>query len=212
MHTRLLPVLCFSLLSACAGLDGGRGIPAPVEDRTGQPAQSLPASPPPPASVPARTNPARTVVPGIDDLPPRNVTPGIPSPAPAPVPVTPAPTVPAMPSTPSEALLLEVDAALANGDLERAAAVAERAVRIAPRSQVVAHAICAPYADDGIGDFQRQPRAILDGAAVLIRALVGGILQKLIEQVTVRAMDFDAIKARALRVLGSKPKRRHDSG
>ena len=86
------------------------------------------------------------------------------------------------------------------------------AVRIAPWSQVVAHAICTPYADDGIGDFQRQPRAILDGAAVLIRALVGGILQKLIEQVTVRAMDFDAIKARALRVLGSKPKRRHDSG
>ena len=70
MHTRLPLVLCFSLLSACAGLDGGRGIPAPVEDRANQSGPPLPASPPPPASVPARTNPARTVVPGIDDLPP----------------------------------------------------------------------------------------------------------------------------------------------
>ena len=152
MPTRLLPVLCFSLLSACAGLDGGRGIPAPVEDRTGQPAQSLPASPPPPASVPARTNPARTVVPGIDDLPPRSVSPGIPSPAPAPVPVTPAPSVPAMPSTPSEALLLEVDAALANGDLERAAAVAERAVRIAPRDAQLWYRLASIRAQQGRTD------------------------------------------------------------
>ena len=75
---------------------------------------------------------------------------------------------------------------------------------------MVAHAISAPHTDDGISDFQRQPRAILDGAAVLIRALVRGILQKLIEQVTVSAVDFDAIKARALRVLRSTPKRRHD--
>jgi hypothetical protein len=146
MLTRVLPILCFSLLSACAGMDGGRGIPAPVEDRSGSgtavqgqsqsvttPAPAQPASPPA-----ARTNPARSVVPGIDDLPPRSVAPGIPSPLPAPIPVAPAPNtpmpaMPSMPATPEAALLMEVDAALAAGDLERAAAVAERAVRIAPR-------------------------------------------------------------------------------
>jgi len=146
MLTRVLPILCFSLLSACAGMDGGRGIPAPVEDRSGSgtavqgqsqsvttPAPAQPASPPA-----ARTNPARSVVPGIDDLPPRTVAPGIPSPLPAPIPVAPAPSspmpaMPSMPATPEAALLMEVDAALAAGDLERAAAVAERAVRIAPR-------------------------------------------------------------------------------
>jgi len=136
MLTRLFPLLCFSLLSACAGLDGGRGMPAPVEDRSGQPEQVQPPVAPPPASVPARTNPARSVVPGIDDLPPRSVSPGSPSPLPAPIPLDPAPApapMPGMPSTPEAALLMEVDAALAAGDLERAAAVAERAVRIAPR-------------------------------------------------------------------------------
>jgi predicted Zn-dependent protease len=143
MLTRVLPILCFSLLSACAGMDGGRGIPAPVEDRSGAgtavqgqsvttPAPAQPATPPA-----ARTNPARSVVPGIDDLPPRSVSPGLPSPLPAPVPVAPAPStsmpMPGMPATPEAALLMEVDAALAAGDMERAAAVAERAVRIAPR-------------------------------------------------------------------------------
>ncbi len=141
MLTRVLPILCFSLLSACAGMDGGRGIPAPVEDRSGAgsaaqsqstttPAPAQPATPPA-----ARTNPARSVVPGIDDLPARTVAPGIPS-QPAPMPLEPAPApmpMPGMPATAEEALLLEVDAALAAGDLERAAAVAERAVRIAPR-------------------------------------------------------------------------------
>jgi hypothetical protein len=153
MYTRLPLVLCFSLLSACAGLDGGRGIPAPVEDRANPSGQSLPASPPPPASVPARTNPARTVVPGIDDLPPRTVSPGLPTPLPAPVPLEPAPpTVPAMPSTPSEALLLEVDAALAAGDLERAAAVAERAVRIAPRDAQLWFRLASVRAQQGRTD------------------------------------------------------------
>ncbi len=145
MLTRVLPVLCFSLLSACAGMDGGRGIPAPVEDRSGAGAAvqggsvTTPAQPTQPATPPAaRTNPARTVVPGIDDLPPRTVAPGIPAPQPAPAPA-PAPMpmpgmpMPGMPATPEAALLMEVDAALAAGDMERAAAVAERAVRIAPR-------------------------------------------------------------------------------
>lgn len=153
MLTRLLPILCFSLLSACAGLDGGRGIPAPVEDRASQPGQSLPGNPPPPAGVPATTNPARTVVPGIDDIQPRSVNPGATRPLPAPIPLEPAPaTVPAMPSSPSEALLLEVDAALANGDLERAAAVAERAVRIAPREASLWYRLASIRARQGRND------------------------------------------------------------
>ncbi len=145
MLTRVLPILCFSLLSACAGMDGGRGIPAPVEERSGAgtavqgrstttPAAAQPAQPATPPA--ARTSPARSVVPGIDDLPPRTVAPGIPAPQPAPAPLEPAPApmpMPGMPATPEAALLMEVDAALAAGDLERAAAVAERAVRIAPR-------------------------------------------------------------------------------
>jgi hypothetical protein len=136
MLTRVLPILCFSLLSACAGMDGGRGIPAPVEDRSGAgtAVQGQSVTTPAPAQP---APPARSVVPGIDDLPPRSVSPGMPSPLPAPVPVAPAPStsmpMPGMPATPEAALLMEVDAALAAGDMERAAAVAERAVRIAPR-------------------------------------------------------------------------------
>jgi Flp pilus assembly protein TadD len=57
-----------------------------------------------------------------------------------------------MPSTPSEALLLEVDAALANGDLERAAAVAERALRIAPRDPQLWYRLASIRARQGRSD------------------------------------------------------------
>lgn len=42
--------------------------------------------------------------------------------------------------------------------------------------------------NDGLRDFQREPRAVYDGAAVLVRSSVGVGLQELVEQVAVGAV------------------------
>lgn len=75
----------------------------PVETREATPARVLP---PPPASLP----PAVEVQPETPPQPP-----------------------PAAPGTPSSSLLASVDAAIAAGELEQAAALCERALRISPR-------------------------------------------------------------------------------
>jgi len=63
-----------------------------------------------------------------------------------------------------------------------------------------AHAICAPDRDGGIRHIQHQTSAIFDGATVIIRPFVCAILQKLIEQIAVRAVQFHAIKSGTLGV------------
>ncbi|MES2606790.1 MAG: tetratricopeptide repeat protein [Pseudomonadota bacterium] len=87
---------------------------------------------PPPPSVPPATNvppaiPPVVVVPGQppvvsttrQPLPPSTVEPAAPVPAPA--------------ATPTSTLLASVQAAITAGDLERGAALSERALRISPR-------------------------------------------------------------------------------
>lgn len=67
-----------------------------------------------------------------------------------------------------------------------------------PRTQTNSRPRCADSLDYSIDNLQTEPGAIVDRATVLIRALVGVVLQKLIDKIAVRAMDFDAIKSSAL--------------
>lgn len=111
-RTPVLISLC--VLSACATSRP----PAPV-------ATSTPAIVSTPAPAPAVSSPVFTPAEPIRVEPvPRPDTP----PAPAP-----EPQRPAEPATPSSTLLASVDQAIASGDLERAAALSERALRISPR-------------------------------------------------------------------------------
>src|SRR3990167_6719331 len=71
---------------------------------------------------------------------------------------------------------------------------------VGTRCQVHAHTASAPDFDCRIGDFQQQARTVFQAAAVAISALVGAALQELVEQVTVRAVDFHAVKAGGLGV------------
>ncbi len=58
-----------------------------------------------------------------------------------------------------------------------------------------------PHRDGGVGHFQHQPGAVLDAAAVAIGALVAAVLEELVQQVTVGAVDFYAVEACPLGVL-----------
>ncbi|MNP23469.1 hypothetical protein D3C76_1161800 [compost metagenome] len=41
--------------------------------------------------------------------------------------------------------------------------------------------VTAPDRNHDFGDFKRQPRPVLDGATVLVSALIGGVTQELVE-------------------------------
>lgn len=90
------------------------------------------------ANLPSRDGPPAPVVESRgstgSDLPPAPVV-GPPAPPPpiqrSPLPVEPPLSLPS--SSPAAGLLAEVEEAMASGDLERAGAVCERALRIAPR-------------------------------------------------------------------------------
>jgi tetratricopeptide (TPR) repeat protein len=113
MILRLPVLLSLAILGACAS----SGPQAPVT--TSSPA------------VVRETAPAATSAPIITSPEPIRVEP-------APRPSTPEPEPapqqrPSEPATPSSTLLASVDQAIAAGDLERAAALSERALRISPR-------------------------------------------------------------------------------
>lgn len=101
-------LLVLALLGGCTTL---RETPAPTET-IGTPAP-VPPVVGPPAPTPEETPLRREPLP----------------PAPPPAAGPPAPP----PATPSSTLLASVDAAMAAGDLDRAAALCERALRISPR-------------------------------------------------------------------------------
>jgi hypothetical protein len=68
-----------------------------------------------------------------------------------------------------------------------------------------ADAARAPDGDDGVRDLKQEPSAILDSAAVRVVTLVCAVLQELVEQIAVRAVDLDAVEAGRLGVLGPAP-------
>ena len=85
-------------------------------------------------------------------------------------------------------------------------------VQVAARCQMHANPAGAPDGDDRVRDFQHEPRAVLDGAAVVVGAPIRAVLQELIQQIAVRAVDLDAVKARALGVLRAPLECRDDAG
>ena len=64
------------------------------------------------------------------------------------------------------------------------------------------HAVGGPYSDDGLDDFLQKAKSILETAAINVGAVVGFRLEKLVDQVAVRRMDFDSIEARLLGSFG----------
>ena len=61
----------------------------------------------------------------------------------------------------------------------------------------------APDGDDRVGDLEHQPGAVLDRAAVAVGPLVRAVLQELVEEIAVGAVDLDAVEAGGLGVLGA---------
>ncbi len=109
MMMRALLLVSITVLSACTSLPPPQSTPAPVENRDVDPSSSTVLAPP--SSRPLPTEPSAPEV------------------APEPEPVPPPPRV----ATPSSTLLASVDTAMASGQLEQAAALCERALRISPR-------------------------------------------------------------------------------
>ena len=135
MILRISWILSFSIITGCATYSTGRGIPAPIESRdsTGAIEQQQ-----------ANTN--REELPGNAPLQRNEFPPTQNPPARSPVIVTPAPAAPA---SAASTLLASVDAAIAEGDLERAAALSERALRINPRDALFWYRLASVRAQQG---------------------------------------------------------------
>ena len=69
------------------------------------------------------------------------------------------------------------------------------------RRQMHADAIRAPHFGHGIGHFQHQPGALFAGAAIGVGAMIGAVLQELVEQIAIGAVNLHAVKAGRLGVL-----------
>lgn len=110
MMLRVLLLITSALLTACASYIPVNEQPAPVE-RSEPDTEAMPGLVGPPA--PSSERPSA----------PSSPTPASPREAPA--------------ATASSTLLASVDAAITEGDLERAAAISERALRISPRDAVI---------------------------------------------------------------------------
>src|SRR5258705_339706 len=65
-------------------------------------------------------------------------------------------------------------------------------MRIAARGQVHADASGAPHRNGRVDCFQHQPGAIFDRPPILIGAHIGAVLKKLIQEIAVRAVQFDS--------------------
>jgi|SRR5690554_2521121 len=144
MIQRLIFLFACSLLAACVSNTS----PAPVQTSEAAAVRGAPGRAPMPTDpAPAPRTEAPTSTPS-------------PAPAPAPGPTSiPAPVPPASTaSSPAASLLVSVDTALAAGDLEGAAATAERALRISPRDAYLWYRLAAIR-------YQQQRYADADGVA-----------------------------------------------
>ena len=132
---RISWILSCSILASCATYSTGRGIPAPIESRDSSGAVE---------QQPANTS--REELLGNAPIQRSEFPPTQTPPARSPVIVNPAPSEPA---SASSTLLAGVDAAIAEGDLERAAALSERALRINPRDAMFWYRLASVRAQQG---------------------------------------------------------------
>lgn len=71
----------------------------------------------------------------------------------------------------------------------------------APGAQTDRSLLLADSSDDCLGDLEREPRPVLNGATVRVSALVRDILEELVHKVPVRAVDLHAVEAGLDRIL-----------
>ena len=76
----------------------------------------------------------------------------------------------------------------------------DRIVGWAHRREADAYAALVPNGQNRVGHFKRESGAVLDRLAIAVGALVRPVFQELIDQIPVRAMNFDAVKAGPLGV------------
>ena len=86
------------------------------------------------------------------------------------------------------------------------------AVGIAARGEMHADTAGAEDGHCGFGALNVEAGSVFDGAAVLVGAVVGAILQKLIEEVAVGSVELDAIEAGELGVLSAAAEGLDDAG
>src|SRR6202034_4478177 len=80
------------------------------------------------------------------------------------------------------------------------------------RRQPHANAIAAPFADDRLRYFDEEARAVLRAAAIAVAAPVGAVAQELIDQITVGAVQLDAVETRLPRIARAAAEIRDDAG
>jgi tetratricopeptide (TPR) repeat protein len=150
MMKNVLLILALGLLTACSG-NMGRGIPAPVETR----GQVIRAPAPEPVQPPIV---GRVIEPIVErDVRPVEVIP----------PSTSEPVRPTTSASPVATLMASVDTAVAAGELEQAAALCERALRISPRDGYVWYRLASIR-------FQQQRYSDADGFARRALGFAGG--------------------------------------
>jgi len=150
MMKNVLLILALGLLTACSG-NMGRGIPAPVETR----GQIIRAPAPEPVQPPIV---GRVIEPIVErDVRPVEVVP----------PNNSEPVSPPAPASPVATLMASVDTAVAAGELEQAAALCERALRISPRDGYVWYRLASIR-------FQQQRYSDADGFARRALGFAGG--------------------------------------
>ena len=85
----------------------------------------------------------------------------------------------------------------------RQVGVAHR-VHIAARGEVQADSARPPHRDGRIDDLEHQARPVFDGSAVLVGPMVRAVLQELVEQVAIGAVDLDTVESGGLGVFGTQ--------
>src|ERR1700722_5426702 len=76
------------------------------------------------------------------------------------------------------------------------------AVVVAAWRDAHADAIGAPYRAHRLEEFEEQSCSILDRSAVAVGALIGAVLKKLIDQITVGCVKFDSVESGRPGVVG----------
>jgi hypothetical protein len=72
----------------------------------------------------------------------------------------------------------------------------------AARRELHAHSLGTVHLDESLKSLDREAETVLYGTTPLVRALIGRRVDKLMREVTIRCMQFDAVEASLLRVFG----------